>query len=319
MRKFSAAVVGLGRIGQGYDYACEDGTSVRTHASAFHNHDGYELVAGVDPLGEERRRFEEKYQRPTYDDVHALLRHHELDVIALAVPTEHHLETLKKIVGRDLRAVVCEKPIAATLTHANRMVDLAGQCGTALLVNYQRRFEPGVIELRDAIGREELGDIYKGTVWYSKGLVNNGSHFIDLLLFLLGDASEVTVLDPGRKCDGDWEPDLMIRFGNASMYFLAGREEHFSIGDVELVGTKGRAQYRIGGGIELRASEAHPHIPGYRRLSPSARTLPNENDRYQWHVVQHLYQHLTANTRLNSDGHTALKTLRVVDEAIQQL
>src|SRR2546428_243397 len=69
----------------------------------------------------------------------------------------------------------------------------------------------------------------KGVVWYSKGLFNNGSHFINLLQDWLGDVREVRVIESGRWWGGlDPEPDLLVSFAHGSVCVLAAREEHFS-------------------------------------------------------------------------------------------
>jgi len=75
-----------------------------------------------------------------------------------------------------------------------------------------------------------LREIYKGVVWYGKGMRNNGSHFVDLMRFLLGEASDPRLLCEGRAWNGtDPEPDVKARFGGADVHFLAAREECFTI------------------------------------------------------------------------------------------
>jgi len=73
-------------------------------------------------------------------------------------------------------------------------------------------------ELKKLIHEGKFGKIYKGTIWYTKGIIENGSHFVDLFQWLLGEAQEVQVMNPGRKWDGhDPEPDLQINFGAAKI------------------------------------------------------------------------------------------------------
>ncbi len=50
------------------------------------------------------------------------------------------------------------------------MVQAASAAGTLIVVNYIRRFEPGVLELKRRIASGELGAFYKGVQWYSKGI-----------------------------------------------------------------------------------------------------------------------------------------------------
>lgn len=315
MTRFTAAVVGLGRIGQGYDYDRSADEYVLTHAAGFAAHDGFELVAGVDPDPGQRERFERKFGRPAFEDVESLLRRCRPEVVAIAAPTRLHFPVFETIMRGRPRAVVCEKPMTARVADARRMVALAEDQGCALLVNYVRRFDPGVLALRRVIQQGGLGEIYKGTVWYTKGWLVNGSHFVDLLMFLLGEANEVSVLDPGpRPVGDDPEPDVRIGFKDATVYFLCGREACASMAEMELIGTLGRVRYEHGGAtIRVQRAQPDPRFPGYRAFGTEAETLPADMNRYQWQVLESLHRHLTGGTELNADGRSSVETLEVLE------
>ncbi len=316
MPRFTAAVVGLGRIGQGYDLTDDDSTRIRTHASAFRRHERYDLVSGVDPDPSARARFEAKFERPAYADVDAMLSRCRPDVVAIAVPTAQHLTIAERVIEAAPSAIVCEKPIARRRADGERMVALAAERGVALAVNYMRRFEPGVRALRDAVARGDLGEIVKGTAWYTKGLRENGSHLIDLLRFVLGEATDVRVLDPGRELGDDAEPDVSIRFGKTPVYLLAARHEAFFMADVTLVGTLGTARYGDGGAvIEVRHAVVEA---GERRLAREPDVIASDLARYQWHVVDALYRTLAEGAALASDGRSATDTLAVVEAALEE-
>lgn len=321
MKKFTAVVLGLGRIGQGYDYDCADGANVVTHASGFHNHPGFDLAAGIDSNPFERERFTRKYAKPAFASLQELPADVRPDVISIGVPTPLHAAAFADALACGPRAILCEKPIAASALEGERMTAAARNSNCALLVNYMRRFEPGVLALRKMIAAGDFGEIYKGAAWYSKGLINNGSHFVDLFRFLLGEASSSEVLAAGRRWDNqDPEPDVKIRFGSADICMLAAREECFSIAEFELVGTGGRIAYRNGGSaIQFWGTQADADFPGYSVLARQETLLPNDFMRYQWHVVDHLYLHLTEAVPLNSTGETAVGTLQLVETLISKL
>ena len=44
MNKYSAAIIGLGQVGQGYDYTSNDESVILTHASALKYHNGFDLI-----------------------------------------------------------------------------------------------------------------------------------------------------------------------------------------------------------------------------------------------------------------------------------
>ena len=314
MRRFTAAVVGLGQIGQGYDYDKTDDAFVLTHSQGFIHHYGFELIAGVDPDMTQCKRFEEKFRRPAYEDLQALMAHHQPEIFSIGVPTQKHYPVFCEIMLAKPRAVLCEKPIAASLSDARSMVEIAKSNRCSLLVNYMRRFEPGVLILKQILQNKDFGEPYKGNVWYSKGMLNNGSHFLDLLRFLLGEVTQIRVVQKGRRWDGaDPEPDVCLDYGGIQVYFLSAREECFSIGEMALVCTKGLISYGESGSlIEARRVDPDDVYSCYTTLGQKRESIPTDLNRYQWHVVDHLYHHLTRGAPLNSDGESALETLRVI-------
>lgn len=315
MKRYTSVVVGLGNIGMRLDL--EAGSDrVATHARAFTVHPGYELAAGIDPDANARTLFERHYRLPAFPDIAAMQATGvRPDIYSIAVPTPLHSKVYAQAIAQRPLAILCEKPLAESMLEAERMVAAAEACGCVLAVNYMRRFEPGVLALRSLIAGGELGEIYKGYAWYSKGLLNNGSHIVDLLAFLLGAAGELQVLQVGRDWEGhDPEPDIVLRFGTTDIFLLAAREECFSYIGFELVGTEGALRYTDAGHrIELRRARTEPSLPGYRVLSPEPEVLQTDLKRYQWHTVDALHRCLNEGTPLHSSGRTALETLRTID------
>ena len=322
MRRYSAAIVGLGNVGLRYDLDAKDGDRVTSHARAFASHPGYRLVAGVDPDETGRRLLEKYYRVPSFPDVASLRATGiEPEVWSIAAPTALHASIFDEIIKFRPAAILCEKPVADNLRDAERMVAAAEESGCAVAVNYMRRFEPGLLVLRKKIIDGHLGEIYKGTAWYSKGLLHNGSHLVDLLSFLLGACGSVQIIDAGRMWGGyDPEPDLGVLFGGTRVVIQSVREECFSFCQFELIGTAGTACYKEGGHrIELRRTHVDPALPGYRLLDKEPENLATDLKRYQWHSVEALYRHLESGEALNSSGATALASLRAIDHALGAL
>jgi len=306
LSRLKAAVVGLGNIGMGYDLAGTDG-DVLTHAHAFAVHPGFELVAGMDIDAERRQRFSARYGCPAYADLQGLTEHRP-DVVAIAVPTAAHAAVFRQAAALRPRALLCEKPFACTLSEAEGMLAESEALGIAVMVNYMRRCEPGTLALAAHIAEGGAGDLRSGVVWYSKGLAHNGSHFIDLMRLLLGEAGEVRVLAQNRAA-GEPEPDVRVVFGATPVYFLAVPHQDYGLAAFELVASKAVIRYLDGGRrIERRGAA------GGRLLQPQA--MPCDMGRYQWHVCEALHRHLDANAPLLSDGANALATLRVVERIL---
>jgi predicted dehydrogenase len=322
MSLYSAAIIGLGNIGLGYDYDDQDGSMILTHAAAFSRHQGFNLIGAVDADPEKCQLFTAKYGLPAWGGIDELYRHANPEIVAIAVPTAWHMEVFTQVIEHTPLAIMCEKPLAGRVEDAERMVALAQRHDCTLLVNYIRRFEPGVLALKALVEQHITGDIYKGTVWYTKGLLNNGSHFVDLLSFLLGAVSGFRVVhrNDGRHWSDDPEPDVAIRFGDADVVFLAGRHDCFSMADIELVGTAGIIRYADGGRrIEYQKVVPDEVYGGYATLDKEAVSIPTDLYQYQLHVLDALYRFLTEGIALVSDGQSALVTQVTIDAICNQL
>jgi predicted dehydrogenase len=314
--KYRAAVVGLGRIGQEYDYDAPldvDG-SILTHARAFALHPGFELVAGVDPSATQRDRFSAKYGRPAYPTQAAMLAAEHPEIVAVCSPTAGRTTLLREAIASRPKAVIAEKPLAMDVASGRDIVDSARRQDCMLLVNFIRRFEPGANRLRAMVARGELGAIFKAVAWYSNGLRNNASHLVDLLRFILGESRSSRVLRRGGQTgDGDVEPDFAVEIGSTPAYILAAKEQCYSLFEFQLLGEKGRALYASGGSrIHIERAGEDPLFPGFRALENEPARIESEMQRYQWHVVDSLHRCLATGEPPASDGNSALGTLEVI-------
>ncbi|HJO92920.1 MAG TPA: Gfo/Idh/MocA family oxidoreductase [Victivallales bacterium] len=313
-KQFTAAVIGLGNIAQGYDYSSTDDSIILTHATAYYYNESYDLLGGVDLNKHNRKRFEQKFKVRSFDCLNELMIEQKPDVISIAVPTKIHFDIFNKIISYTPKAIVCEKPIADSLSKAKKMINLARENGCVLLVNYLRRFEPGTNKLKNMISEGVFGDIYKGRVWYTKGLFNNASHFIDLLIYFFGNATKINIINKGRCWNGnDPEPDFNIEFGDIRITFLSGRHEYFEHNKFELLATKGIIKYGKGK-IEYFLTEEDPQYENYTILSSQGKNIKTDFRRSQFYAFEQLANNLRQKIPLVSDGNTAIQTMNVLDK-----
>jgi predicted dehydrogenase len=310
--RIRSLIVGLGRISVGYDVGMPPERHVYTHARALTQHPAFDLLGGVDPDAASRARFEGEYGRPAFIDVGDALRVVSPDFVVIAVPTPLHTPVLREVLERARpAAVLCEKPLSYGADEARAMVQLCRDRAVRLFVNYMRRSDPGVVEVRRRLASGEITAPIKAVAWYSKGLLHNGSHIINLLTCWLGDLIDGSVIDPGRWWDGrDPEPDLRLRFERGAAVMLAAREEHFSHYTIELVAGNGRLRYDAGGEqIAWQAAVPDRNADGYTVLAADVEAIPPGMDRYQWHVADALASALAGGEANLCDGEAALRTL----------
>ena len=131
MRQLKAIVIGLGNIGMGYDYY--DDNVTLSHANAFHYHPGFELVAGVDPIKEKQDLFERKFRVQTFANYSECIQNYtDIDIAAIAVPDNMHLEVFEQVVESGVKNIICEKPMGNNLNDSKKIRDITN--------NYSRYF-----------------------------------------------------------------------------------------------------------------------------------------------------------------------------------
>ncbi len=308
--RWRTLIVGLGRIGQGYDYDLPAADHVCTHARAFSLDPQFRLVGGVDPDAGARDRFTTRYGVPAFATV-AEAAALAADLVVVATPTEHHLSTVETVLehGRPA-ALVCEKPLAYSLDEASRLLALCRAQACAVHVNYMRRADPTTAALRARLRDGLIATPLKGVVWYSKGLYNSASHFVNLLEDLLGAEPELMQCTEGRLSPNrDPEPDFALRFAHGTVAFHALRAEDYFHNSMEWFAPNGRLRYeRAGAHVEWTPTA--PDQPG--GLAGVAERLPGDFARIQAHFTAALALALAGRPSPVCSGDQALATLRLL-------
>jgi predicted dehydrogenase len=319
--KYKFAVIGLGNIGMGYDYQSASKDLILTHASSAHYHPSFQLVAGVDVSPHKRNLFKERYQCQAYESIDAMFEAQKPDVIALALPTAFHATAFFELINWKPKLILCEKPIAAELAVAEEMIEAAQENDILLAVNYMRRFDPEIRKLKQKINEGIIGKVYKVVAYYSKGLLNNGSHLIDLLFYLLSEncVSNVKVINKGRSFNADIEPDIYFSLGEINVCMLAAREECFSYLQINIIGTEGVIKYDAGENIEISTVKNDLIYSDYQILNDASIKVKTEIKKSQWHVLSHLANVMQHKENLVSSGTTAIASLAVIDMVKQQI
>lgn len=317
----SCVIIGLGQIGMGYDFDLTCESAIYTHARAISLHPGFRLMGAVDVSPKQRARFMRRYEVPAFDQVEDALLKLQPDVVVIATSSESHADILAKVINTCRpKLVLCEKPLAYELDKAREMVEMCEKADIQLFVNYIRRTDPGVVEVKRRIDTGEITTPVKVNAWYSKGILNNGSHFLNLLELWLGDIENSTIINPGRLWNNyDPEPDVEVQFDRGTVVFRSAWEESFSHYSIELLSRSGRLRYDKGGeAIEWRRVYADPNFEGYSTLAEQTETIANGMGIYQWHVYQQIYQHVGGAATTLCTGRQALKTLEAIDMIIKQ-
>ncbi len=215
MSKLRAGIIGCGQIAGGYNVSCEKGQSL-THACSYQLLEDVELVAISDPSEMARNKFSEKWQvANTYANHEEMLQKENLDIVSVCSPTEYHLDAFRTISRTNsIKGVFCEKPLSYDFEEAQKIVELAK--GKVVSLNYFRRWNLTLQKLREDLKENKYGSVQYITVRYTKGLLTNGSHLIDLLYWIFGKPINVVQYYAHSTKTNDPGIDLKLSFLNGS-------------------------------------------------------------------------------------------------------
>jgi UDP-N-acetyl-2-amino-2-deoxyglucuronate dehydrogenase len=142
----------------------------------------------------------------------SLLDQTALDLVCIGSPSGVHADEIALAASRGCH-VLCEKPLDVTLERVDTALAAVERAGVSLGIFFQDRCTPAFREAREALAAGRLGrtllvdarvkwyrapEYYKTAVWRGTpsldgggALMNQGIHTVDLLLYLLGDVTEV--------------------------------------------------------------------------------------------------------------------------------
>ncbi len=110
----------------------------------------------------------------------------ELAVIATTAPSHAELVCLAATNGA--KALLCEKPMATSLSDCDRMIEACEKSGTRLAVNHQMRFMEQYTLPKSLIEDELFGGLASVTVVAGNfGMAMNGSHYFEMFRYLTGE------------------------------------------------------------------------------------------------------------------------------------
>ena len=140
-----------------------------------------------------------------------------LDAAVVATPNRHHAELGVALLERGIPVLV-EKPIAADLDGARRMIDATRASGVVLMVGHVERFNPAVEAVKNAIAGDDIISIqitrvgpFPPRMGEVGVVIDLAVHDIDIIRHLTG--SEITEVQPQlARTRGEREDTALLQF-----------------------------------------------------------------------------------------------------------
>jgi UDP-N-acetyl-2-amino-2-deoxyglucuronate dehydrogenase len=164
--------------------------------------DRVELVAIADPVPAALEEFGARHGvEKQYADARQMLDEEALDIVSIATWHKLHAPLTIAACARRPQVVLCEKPMAVNLGDCDEMLIAAKRNNVKLAIAHQRRFNATWNEARRLVSEGAIGlplhIIAKG----GQGLLNDCSHYLDMMRYVL-DANAIWVMgNVERKTD----------------------------------------------------------------------------------------------------------------------
>lgn len=183
----------------------------------------------------------------TFNDYNEMLMGDQVDWVCITTPPEKHQAMTAAAIEAG-RHILCEKPIALTTKDARALLAAAEARGINHAVDFEMRYLPAHAYAKELIDEDYLGQLHRVDVtmtmerpWGEHGnwaaeqaqgggvLTELGSHFIDTLLWWLGDVSAVlsgtnthfpTIRVPGKKESGNGSSIRKIVTGDDAFWCI---------------------------------------------------------------------------------------------------
>lgn len=214
MSKFRIAIVGCGDIARFTAIGCLLNRKIKA-------------VACMDIDAEKARSFAMRFRTgQPFDNYDDMLARTDLDAVYLSVPHNLHRPMIEKALDRNL-AVLCEKPISASIEDALAICRLSRSTGVKVGINYQYRYDSGCYALITAAKTGALGeklygrlnvpwhrkiDYFTNSPWHGSvkasgggTLITQASHFIDIALEAIGGEPMTAEGDTAKRLFFDIE------------------------------------------------------------------------------------------------------------------
>jgi len=318
--KLNVLIIGCGKIAGGFDIGQDKDHLPVTHAGSY-LHDGrFTIKACIDPDDTAREQFMDYWGIPTgyrsIDD--ALSAGLSINIVSVCSPTNRHMNDVLAAINLHPQLIFCEKPVTEQHEKTIKLLDACEKAGIILAVNHNRRWDPEIRRLKQALIEEKYGQLRSVVGFYNKGILNNGSHLIDLLHYLLG---KMNILATGKGFIDLTEndptiPALLCSEKGVNIHLVTGNAKDFSLFELQFIFSDAELVMRDGGTAwSCRYKKESSRFSGYQILG-EAELKPGGYQYTMIHAIENIYETLSKGVKLQSSGKTAAQAQDVCERII---
>lgn len=318
----SVLIVGCGNIAGVFDQSRSHCDLPLTHAGAYTLDGRFNLAACVEPDDNRCAEYMAAWGVPvrfhTIEEV--LDSGYRFDIISICSPTICHEHDLEIALRLKPKLIFCEKPVTSSVAQTERLVAECRKANIPFAVNHTRAWDPDISKLPASMHSGQWGCLRSAVGIYNKGILNNGSHMLDLLHRLIGPMDIVKVGKPILDFfpNDPTVPAWLESPRGLPVQLVCGHAEDYAIFELQLVFSQGVLTMEDGGLFwRVRRTVDSDTFAGYRMLDAGIRQV-GQYPSAMLRAVDNIYRAITQGDALVSMGESALAAQRVC-ERIKQL
>jgi virulence factor len=300
VRKPRIGIVGLGNIAQ------------KAYLPILSAQQNWSFIGAFSPTESKRNKICRDYRIRSFASLPSL--YGEIDAAFVHSSTETHYEVVSQLLQNGIDVYV-DKPLAATLQEAEKLVELSVKTGRKLMVGFNRRFAPLYLKAKAMAEQPAMIRIEKHRInsvnqeAYETTMLDDYIHLVDLARWLAGD--EITAIQ-GKIAVNEQRQLLFACHG-----LEAANDVHIATAMHRKAGTNlERVEWvchnrmiSVSDLEELRWEEGGE----LRTVKPSSWETILERRGFLG-AVEHFIQSIVGDTRPATDGEEALKTQRLLSD-----
>ncbi|MFC1883615.1 Gfo/Idh/MocA family protein [Thermodesulfobacteriota bacterium] len=323
---FKTVLIGSGMMGAGFanDPMMAKFFQYASHSQVLAAHPLFSWEAVVDKSDKALKRAADEWRIPVIvKSVDELAKKFQPEVAVIATPPQQRIDIIKKL--PTLRAVLVEKPLGLTLTEALEFIEECDRRGIIIQVNFWRRGDEVFRTFAEGELEKTIGRPLAAFGLYGNGLMNNGSHMVDLGRMLFGEISRAEVLSPQTSftegpIPGDKNITFLLCFETGlNVLFQAITFVYYRENSLDIWGKKGRLGfYQESLGIYKYPRTKNRAITGeWEIASDMPKKLDPTCGMALYHMYDNIVEALINGTSLWSSGEEALKTEKIVHQLLE--
>lgn len=236
------------------------------------------LVAAADISPDALKKFKEEFPSvTTYTSYEEMLKKERPDIVSVCTWAQYHAAATISAAKGGVKAILCEKPMATSLGEVDQMIETCRENDVKLAIAHQHRFDPANTLARRLIADGLIGKPLLMHERTEGGLLNNGSHYIDITRYLLSDQEADWVMGQVERRTDRYERGTRVEdLCSGLVCFRGGTRLVIEI-DTPTPGITSDGTYIFGseGTIKLTEDAALLHNPdekGWRKIDAPPET-----------------------------------------------